>query len=338
LNKIFEKDNVVLVTGANGFIGKSLCIHLINAGYNVRAAVRDSEKEKKLLQEIERYFGNTKILGVFQVIKVGDVDGDTNWSEALAGVSIVVHLAGRAHLVKDTAKDSLLEYRKVNTEGVDQLARSSVDASVKRLVFISTIGVNGKSSGDGVFSEASLEKPHDPYSVSKMEAEYLLRKLGLKNKLNFVIIRPPLVYGPGNPGNFTRLVKLIRNSRVLPFGSIHNSRSFIYIDNLMSAIEMCMLHPNAIGKTYLVSDGEEISVVDLIRIIAEDLRIEIVNLPIPYWVLFFLAKIFRKENEFLSISGSLRIDSSLIQKELSWTPPSSLRQGIRKTVQKYRRE
>ena len=236
--------NRFLVTGANGFIGHALSLELVQRGCDMRCAVRNRMRAKGLPG---------------QVVEVGDIDRETNWDGALDHVSTVVHLGARVHVMNDTAGDSLAAFRKVNVEGTEQLARVAVGKGVRRLVYVSSIGVNGSHTEDKPFTEACVAAPYSPYTISKHEAEQSLLEMAGQTGLEVVILRPPLVYGPYNPGNFLRLLKFVQHGLPLPMASVTNHRSMIYLGNLVDALILCAQHPGAVGKTYLVSDGSNVS-------------------------------------------------------------------------------
>ena len=234
----------VLVTGADGFIGSLLCPVLQDRGYRVRGAVRKSMPEHVL---------------AFDWNVVGDIGPATNWTEALEGVDVVIHLAGRVHMLRDKGQDLLTEYRRVNTEGTQKLVDTAIGVGVKRLVFTSTVHVNGESAtADEPFVESDASRPRGPYAVSKWEAEQLLHAATIGTELETVIVRPALVYGPGVKGNFLRLVKLVDRGIPLPLRCTRNRRSFVSRTNLIDFLIRCVEHPAAVGETFLISDHEDV--------------------------------------------------------------------------------
>ena len=286
-------------------------------GHSVRQAVRRQPDPAQTSQE---------------VLAVGDIGPDTDWDPALGQVDIVVHLAARAHLLKDSARDPVQEYRTINVLGAQQLARKAAAKGVRRLVYLSSIGVNGSHSGNGVFTEHDEPKPHDAYTVSKREAEDSLRIIGRETGLEIVILRSPLVYGPGNPGNFLRLLELVSSGWPLPLRNVTNRRSLIFVDNLVAAIIHCAVHPAAAGQTYLVRDGEDISTPELIRQLARLMgrSPHLVSFPMPW--LRWVAKITGKSVEVERLTSSLIIDDSKIRATLGWRPPYGLADGLKETV------
>ena len=248
----------VLVTGATGFVGLKLCSDLLANQIEVLATVRSSEQAAKLPK------GAVPIL-------IKSIDANTDWTSAFTGIDAVIHLAARVHIKQETAADPLSEFRMINTQGTIRLAKAAEEAGVKRFIFMSTIGVNGKSSGVKAYSENDIPAPHNMYSVSKREAEVQLEEIASKGKMVVVSLRSPLLYGPGDPGNFHTLLTAIDAGIPLPLSSVKNKKSFLYVANLSSALIACATHPNAKG-IYLVSDGEDISTAVLVNRIASELR------------------------------------------------------------------
>ncbi len=364
---------------------------------------------------------------------VGNIGLETDWAEALNGIEGIVHLAARVHVMRESTVDPLAAFRQVNVAGTQRLARQAAEVGVKRLVYISSVKVNGERTDDGgqksevrgrgkteirgqgsgiktnsgiegfrnleiegqkgrrsevggrgsvskeFFSEKDVPAPQDPYAVSKWEAEQVLNSIAGKRGLEVVTLRPPLVYGPGigpnpqhpdklakrdahqpfnsiagkrglevvtlrpplvyGPGveaNFLRLVKLVKLGVPLPFGCVKNRRSLIYIGNLVDAIVTCMTHPNAAGKTYLVSDGEDVSTPDLIRRISAASNRRALMLPVPVWMMRMAGRIIGRSDELDRLLGSLTVDISKIRSELNWYPPFTMEEGIRETVSWYK--
>ena len=305
----------VLVTGATGFVGKALCVELVARGHTVVPAVR-------------------RACGLADEAVVGDIDGATDWTAALTACDAVVHLAARVHVMDDTEHDPLALYRATNTEATLNLARQAVQAGVKRFVYISTIKVNGEERA-AAYRETDAAAPEDAYAMSKWEAEQGLLRIAQQTGLEVVILRPPLVYGPGVKGNFLRLLQLIFRGLPLPLASVSNLRSMIYLGNFADALALCADHPAAPGKTYLVSDGEETSTPQLIRNIARLMGVPCRLWPSPPSLLKLGGHITGKRGEVERLIGSLQIDSSQIRRELDWTPPYTLDQGLAETVNWY---
>lgn len=312
--------NRILVTGANGFVGQALCNGLIEHGYTVRGVVRS---ENAMLPP-----GTEKTV-------VGSINKDTDWSGALQGIDCVVHLAARVHVMHEASPDPLSEFRQVNVEGTEKLARAAALAGVKRLVYVSSIKVNGEATFEKPFSESDLPDPQDPYGISKWEAEQVLHHISKETGLEIVIVRPPLVYGPGVGGNFIRMLGWIKKGIPLPLGSADNRRSMIYVANLADALMLCSAHADAANETFLVSDSESISTPELIRRLSEKMGLKARILPFPLFLLRLLGRLIGKSAEIERLTGSLEIDSSRIRTRLGWNPPHSMLEGMENTVAWY---
>lgn len=312
----------ILVTGANGFIGRVLCPELRRRGHEVRRAVRQATPEAQA--------------GTFGV---GHIDGHTDWTPALPGVDTVIHLAARVHVMREQAQDPLAAFRRVNVAGTEHLARAAAAAGVKRLVYVSSIKVNGEQTGPGEkFTEEDAPAPRDPYGVSKLEAEHALRRVAGETGLEVVIVRPPLVYGPGVKGNFRQMLKVLGSGLPLPLAAIHNRRSLVYVENLADALIACATHPAAAGQTYLVSDGEDLSTPALLRTLGQALGKRAWLLPLPVRLLQKLATVAGKAAQADRLTGSLCVDSGKIRSQLDWMPPRTLQQGLQTTAEWYRTE
>lgn len=311
----------MLVSGGNGFVAKALIPVLLRRGERVVATVRSSPAR------------------VGEVC-LGDIDAGTDWSAALSDCAVVVHLAARVHVMHDQAAEPLAEFRTVNTAGTLNLARQAANAGVRRFVFVSTVKVNG----DGfpsldprgitqVYRDSDSPAPLDAYAVSKWEAEQGLHAIAQRTGMAVVILRPPLVYGPGAGGNFLRLMRLVARGMPLPFAAVQNRRSLLYVGNLVDAIDHCRTHPAAAGKTYLVSDGEDLSTPELVRHIAAALGRPARLLPLPVGVLRWASGLLGKADEAERLLGSLLIDSSAIRRDLDWRPPFSVSAGLAATAE-----
>ena len=306
-----------LVTGANGFIGQPLCREMLRQGWQVRAAVR----------------APCEFPVAVETVSVGAIDGETNWADALRDIDVVIHLAARVHVMEDTAADPLAEFLKVNTQGTANLARQAAAAGVKRLVYVSTIKVNGEQTTETQpFVESGEPNPQDAYSISKWQAEQALHGVARETGLEVVILRPPLVYGPSVKGNFIRLLEAIDKGIPLPLAGVRNKRSLIYLDNLAGALIVCARHPAAAGKTYLVRDGADVSIPELVRQIAAGLGTSPGLFPFPVMLLRVLGGLFGKPESAERLLGSLRINDDLIRRELGWKPEFTLRQGLQVTA------
>ena len=310
-----------LVTGANGFVGKLLCKELLRQGQSVLAAVRSG---KSLIDNTE-------------VIIVGAIDSETNWADALRDVDVVIHLAARVHVMRESATDPLAEFLKVNLHGTSNLARQAACFGVRRLVYVSSIKVNGEqTSATQSFTELDEPSPQDFYSISKWQAEQALWRIAQETGLEIVVVRPSLVYGPGVKGNFAQMLAVIAKHIPLPFASVHNRRSLIYLGNLVDALIACSTHPVAAGQTYLVCDGEDVSTPDLLRQLGDAMRCPAHILPFPPSWLRMLGKIFDKSDQVERLLGSLQVDSDKIRRDLNWVPPYTLQQGLQATAELHR--
>ncbi len=310
----------ILATGASGFVGQALCSALIERGYEVRGAVR---QEAAVLPP-----------GMEKTV-VGPMDGNTDWSDALRGIDCVIHLAARVHVMHEKSSDPLTEFRKVNVEGTVRLAEAAAAAGVKRLVYVSSIKVNGEATFERPFSESDAPNPPDPYGVSKWEAEMALQKISAETGLEIVIVRPPLVYGPGVGGNFARMLGWIEKGIPLPLGSVRNRRSMIYVENLADALIHCATRPEAANETFLVSDAKPVSTPELVRILSEKMGVKPAIFPLPLALLAMLGKLAGKSAEVERLTGSLEIDSSRIRKMLGWNPPHAMADGMAETAAWY---
>ena len=319
----------VLVTGAAGFVGRALVSELLIKGYQVKALVR------KVCGELPVEAG--QVVGDLTAL----VDGDSSafpqndrvglGGSMFAGVDVVVHLAARVHVMDDMDQNPLASYRATNLDATLNLARQAADARVKRFVFISSIKVNGEG-GDAAYREIDAPAPTDAYAISKWEAEQGLWRIAQETGLDVVILRPPLVYGPGVKANFLRLMQLIQKGWPLPLGAIRNRRSLLYLGNLVDAIRLCVEHPAAAGQTFLLDDGEAVSTPDLIRAVAHAMG-RTSRLPtVPVRLIEFAGALLGKRAAVARLTGSLWVDSSLIGSQLNWTPPYSMEAGLAGTV------
>jgi nucleoside-diphosphate-sugar epimerase len=305
--------NRVLVTGATGFVGRALVRRLLADGREVRAAVR---------------LGATALPREVKTALVGDIGPDTDWRAALAGVDAVVHLAARAHIVHDSSPDAHALYRAVNTLGTLRLAEAAATAGVRRFVFLSSVRVHGERSTGAPFTESSPLAATDPYGRSKAEAERGLAALAAAGGLEPVILRPPLVYGPGARGNFARLVRLVERGVPLPLGAVRNRRSLVFLGNLVDAIVLSVDHPAATRETFMVSDGEDVSTPELIRRIARVLGKSTRLIPVPPAVLRLGGRLVGRSDDVARLLDDLVVDSSRIGERLGWRPPFTLDEGL----------
>jgi nucleoside-diphosphate-sugar epimerase len=309
----------ILVTGGSGFIGKAICENLKKNNYKINITSR---------QNIVKNLNGVK------VYNVNKIDINTNWVQALEEVSCVIHCAARTHVLNNNKKNSLSSFRKINVEGTLNLAKQASANGVKRFIFLSSIKVNGeRTEKSSIFRYNDTPKPEDSYGISKWEAEKGLWKISKQTGLEVVIIRAPLVYGPGVKGNLRRLIKLIKSRIPLPFSLIENQRSLIGIDNLVDLITHCIEHHKASGNTLLVSDGKDLSTPDLLRYIASSLGLSVSLFPIPLSLLKFFGFLLVRKSEIDRLIGSLRIDNSYTKEILNWTPPISVEEGISRMVE-----
>lgn len=267
-------------------------------------------------------------------VAIGDIDGATDWSSALEGVDAVIHAAARVHVLHEPVRDPLSEFRHVNIDATVKLAEQAAEAGVKRFVFLSTIGVLGNYSKTPM-NEHKNPTPPNAYSASKREAEVRLMQVADRTGLEVVIIRPPLVYGPGVKANFLRLMQAVDKGLPLPFGRVRNLRDFVSIDNLCSLILLCLHHPAAANQMFVVADGEPISTPALIRRLAKLMGRPSRLLPVPRWMLWQGARLMHKERLYHSICSSLRVDTSHARRTLGWQPVETLDEGLRQTVAWY---
>lgn len=308
--------STILITGATGFIGRNLCALVKEKGYSVLVAIRNNVRN---------------LSGVDEYIQVGDIDESTDWRQALAGVDTVIHLAARAHIVRESVVDSLEAFRKVNVRGTERLARMAAKAGVRRFIFISSVKVNGEGS-TRPYSENDTPKPQDAYGISKREAEDSLARTAAETGLQVVILRLPLVYGPGVKANFKSLIKIIGIGLPLPLKMVNNRRSFLYVGNLADAIIVCVGHPLAADETFMVSDCADVSTPDLIKMIACAIGRKAVLFSLNPGFLKALCKIMGRGEELEKLTGTLVVDSSKIKNLLGWKPRFTMEEAIRQTV------
>lgn len=309
----------ILVTGASGFVGQSLCKTLSESGRSVLGAIRSSDVN--LIDHNVKY------------ISVGDISFKKNWKDHLFDVNCIVHCAGRAHKMNDNNVDA---YRLINLEGTKHLAEQAAEAGVKRLIFLSSIKVNGESTGDIDLNKKFFYKdapdPQDPYAISKLEAERALWQISLRTGLEVVVVRLPLVYGYGAKGNMAKLIKLVKSRVPFPLSNVKNKRSMIGIDNLIDLLIRCIDHVDAPGKTFLVSDDNDLSTPQLIKHISLSMKKKVYFFPLPIFLLKIIFSIIGKKKEINRLTGSLSIDINYVKETLNWTPPISVEEGIRRMV------
>lgn len=310
----------VLVTGANGLVGRSLCTALATLQYAVVAALRST---------------NTPLDGVERLI-IGTMKGGTDWAPALLHADIVVHLAARVHVMQETVLDPLAEFLQVNVDVTLNLARQAAQAGVKRFIFMSSIKVNGEVTPTGQpFTEDDPADPQDAYAMSKFEAEQGLFQIAEQTGMEVVIIRPPLVYGAGVKANFFRMMQVIKRHTPLPLGAIYNKRSFVYVGNLVSLIVQCIHHPAAVNQVFLVSDGQDLSTTELLQACAQALGVNAMLLPVPQKLIEFGAAVLGKPDVAQRLCGNLQIDITKAHTLLGWSPSVSVQDGLIATAKSF---
>lgn len=315
----------VLVTGASGFVASALLSRWApDPQYQIKAALRRKRSE---------------IPHGVSLVEIDDLGPKTDWQAAVAGMDAVVHTAGRVHVMNEPASDPLGEFRRVNVEGTLNLACQAAAAGVRRFIYISSVKVNGEGNlSERPFTETDPPNPQDAYGLSKWEAEQALMKVSGETKLEVVILRFPLVYGPRMKGNMPRLFWLADRGLPLPFQKVRNRRSLLYVGNAVSAISKSLSHPNAAGATFMVSDGEPVSTPELIRRIASVLNRPVRLIPFPPSVLRSAGRLIRRSKEVNRLLDSLIMDSSKIGRILNWSPSYTLDQGLKETANWYKKE
>ncbi|HAT8974709.1 TPA: NAD-dependent epimerase/dehydratase family protein, partial [Legionella pneumophila subsp. pneumophila] len=297
----------ILITGATGFIGRSLVPALLSEGHDVRCAVLQLDSTLQAEQ-----------------IVINNLEVHTDWTDALRNVEIVIHLAARVHIMKEYATSSLDEYCKINSIATKNFVEQAVQNNVKRFIFLSTIKVHGEFSQNNLpFSEDCRTQPEDPYAKSKLYAEQFIQEICQNARMEFVILRPPLVYGPYVKANFLRILQLVDKKWPLPFGSIYNKRTFIYIDNLVSAISAVVSEPSAANQVYLVADDCSWSLTQLVQTLSRKMNTKLFLIPIPVQILIFLFKLCGLKNINTRLFSSLEVSNEKIKSQLGWTPPVS---------------
>ena len=321
----------ILVTGASGFIGIPLCNFLVSSGFNVIALVRSSSSISRLDERVS-------------IVSVSDFASVTDWSSIFCiptqsslysyhVVDCVIHCAARAHMLKESHFGFNSLYEDINVNFTALLSKQASIYGVKRFIFLSSIGVNGSSSSpENPFTPSDVPSPDTAYGYSKLQAEIALKAICSSSDMDFVIIRPPLIYGPFAKGNFKRIVDIVSFGIPLPFGSINNSRSLIGLDNLIDFLALCATHPSAPGNVFLVSDGDCISSACLFRILTRYVKSSSFVFWLPLWLLRLLFLVFNKDLDYRKLTSSLVVDDSLARKKLGWTPLYSLDYGIKRAV------
>lgn len=310
----------VLVTGANGFVGRALITELVGNGHCVVAVSRET-----LSQSIQ-----------VEQVQISDVSEWENWPENLRRVDVIVHTAARVHVMEGDDPEALSEYQRINRDATLQLASQAAKASVRRFIFLSTIKVNGELTFSGKpFTEKDACAPTDFYGLSKWEAEQGLKQIALETGLEVVIIRPPLIYGPGVKGNFANLMHWVSKGVPLPFGMVKNQRSLLALDNLVSFIISCLDHPNAANEVFLLSDGEDLSMPELIQKVAHFQGRRAKLIPVPVSWMKLVARVLGKKDIAARLFGSLQVNSSKAHELIDWSPVVVMDEQLKKMVDNY---
>lgn len=309
----------IFITGVSGFLGQALSLEAQGRGMTVSGQSRKPVNNNGLCE-----------------LKQCAIDRETSWSDCLKEIDCVVHCAARVHQMNDVSSSPLEQYREVNTRGTLNLARQAAECGVKRFVFISSIKVNGEYSAENQpFVEHVAIPPTDPYGLSKFEAEEQLKQLAVDTGMEVVIIRPPLIYGPGVKANFLSMMNWVYKKIPLPLGCIQNLRSLVFIDNLVDLIITTLSHPLAANQTFLVSDDHDVSVTLLLQDIARNMNVRSTLLPIPQSALYMLLSVLGKKEVAQKLVGSLQLNISKTKERLGWTPKYSFAEGLRLTVKDY---
>ncbi len=309
------------MTGGSGFIGQHLCCSLAKSGYDVIAATRSAREHMQS--------------GNYDLATVGDLTSRVDWDPLLQNVDCVVHLAARVHVMEESASDPLQEFRLINVTGTQRLAERAAANGVRKFIYLSSIKVNGEKTDATPFTHSDRPAPLDPYGVSKMEAEEALDRIAAKSDLRCVILRPPLVYGPGVRGNMLRVMQLVSKKIPLPLSLIRNKRSMLAVSNLCSAIQTCLEHPSAAGNKFLVADSEDLSTPDLFRLIANAMNISASMFPVPESVLRLGGFLLRRSDEVSRLCDSLQVDTSHIRDTLNWKPTTTVSDAMHLQCQSF---
>ncbi|QDZ39378.1 NAD-dependent epimerase/dehydratase family protein [Euhalothece natronophila Z-M001] len=306
----------ILITGATGFIGSHLLPQLEQNNFSLKITTRQSSPQTS--QHVTP-------------IQINNIDETTDWSKALIGVDCVIHLAARAHILQDTSTDPETAFYQTNTAATANLVKPAIAQGVKHFIFMSSIGAMATTS-EQILTETFPCQPDTPYGRSKLKAEQALKELCENSTMTWTILRPPLIYGPNNPGNMERLLKLVKTGLPLPLGGINNHRSLLYVGNLVNAITTCISHPKAKNQTFLISDGEDLSTPSLINQLGKAMGKSPMLIPITPQFLTVIAKPLGKEDTIKRLAGSLTVDNNKIRTTLDWNPPFSVTEGLQHTV------
>lgn len=308
----------IAITGATGFLGRALIEDLQNSHDNITAIVRNLKPN---------FNSNVNI------VVSGNIDGNTDWADKLEGMDIIIHTAARVHVLNETTDDPLTEFRAVNTKGTMELAKAASLSGVKRFIFISSIKVHGEINDNlEPFVENQHLEPIDPYGVSKLEAENQLVEFGNKSGMEIVIIRPPLIYGPGVKANFKSMIHWVNKRVPLPFAKVETKRSLVSLDNIIDFIKCCISHPKAVGEQFLISDQNDLTLPQLLTILGEESNNKARLIPIPVFILNFLSQSIGRKDLAVKLLGNLQVNSSKASELLGWSPVLSVREGLKKTV------
>lgn len=308
----------VFVTGADGFIGRHLCERLERRGFTVTRAVRtqpEGAADKPRLT-------------------TGDLEACDRLHSMVAGHDAIVHLAGRAHVLRETSSDPRAAFHRANVDATARLAQAAIAARVRRFVFISSIGVLGNRS-DRPLTESDAPAPAEPYAESKLRAEQILAEVARPTSMQLVVLRPTLVYGPNCPGNMARLARLVARGLPLPLASFTEERSLMGVDNLASLIEAALTHPAAAGETFLAADGDDVSLAELIRYLAAGLQVRARLFPFPAGALSLAARVLGQGAVFDKLTASLRVDVTKARTLLGWSPEIPVAEGLRATGRSF---
>lgn len=331
----------VLVTGANGFVGKVVCAQLLEQGYQVKAVVRQAFTRPQWLAinkaaNIDLSVFNNK--ENFQLCVIDCIDEQTVWDKHLSDVDVVIHLAARVHVMQETAADPLTQYRMTNVASTKHLAEQAQQAGVKRFIYISSIKVNGELTIDHAFTEIDIANPQDPYGLSKFEAEQVVEEVAQQGRMQYVIIRPSLVYGPGVGGNFLKLMQGVKRSLPLPLKNIANQRSMIFVSNLANLIITTVSHPHAANQVFLAADNEALSSGQIIQQIANAFAKPARLFTIPQPLLTLIAKLVGKQAYLQRLTSSLLVSNAKAKQLLAWQPPVNVNTAIVQTVNWFKQE
>ncbi len=317
----------VLITGATGLVGRTLCPRLAEAGYQLRVILRND-------RELPSY--------IAEKVVVGDIASVTDWGSSLAGVDVVVHAAARAHVLESHTDlrdpdNTLRCFTDINVTATERLAQAAAQQGVSRFVYVSSIKVNGEESGESPFDAECTPAPQDEYGKSKLAAELAIRSVATHRGMEFAIVRPPLVYGPGVQANFLRLMQWVDCERLLPLDAVKNQRSLVSVWNLSELILILLRHKSASGKVWLVADDETLSTPELIRKLAAALhrRVRLVSVPIP--LIKFAAALAGRQREISRLCGSLTVDCLRTREMLGWRPTVTVDEGLARTAAWYRK-